>query len=61
VKRLTRNLPALLAELDRAVELLGKYMSAFGQGLEAHGIPLGEQQVDVDAEARAFLKEMSDE
>lgn len=36
-------------------EALAGYMSAFGQGLEAHGIAFGRQQEEADAQARAYL------
>jgi hypothetical protein len=34
---------------------LEEYMSAFGQALEAHGIPLQEQQIKADRQAREAL------
>jgi hypothetical protein len=44
---------------DRLAEALRNYMSAFGQGLEAHGIPMGEQQVEADANARNALQSLT--
>jgi hypothetical protein len=36
-------------------EALANYMAAFGQALEAHGIPYGQQQIDADKQAREAL------
>jgi hypothetical protein len=36
-------------------EALANYMAAFGQSLEAHGIPYGQQQIDADKQAREAL------
>jgi len=38
---------------------LKDYLSAFGQGLEAHGIPMGEQQVEADANARKAIQSLT--
>jgi len=53
---------AALTEQKRRADLypellvaLENYMSAFGQALEAHGIPFGDQQRAADSEARAAL------
>jgi hypothetical protein len=41
---------------DEALKLaLANYMAAFGQALEAHGIPYGQQQIDADKQAREAL------
>lgn len=40
---------------DKMAEALQRYMAAFGQGLEAHGIPMGEQQRLADEDAREAL------
>jgi hypothetical protein len=38
-------------------EALANYMAAFGQALEAHGIPYGQQQIDADKQAREALEQ----
>jgi hypothetical protein len=48
--------PASVPEgVRELVEALTYYMSQFGQGLEAHGIPFGPTQVDADEKARTAL------
>jgi len=40
---------------DELLVALENYMSAFGQALEAHGIPFNDQQRAADSRARAAL------
>lgn len=42
---------------ERVREALEDYMAAFGQALEANGIPYDKQQQEADAAARAALKD----
>lgn len=48
-------------ERDNAdlLEALKEYMSQFGQGLEAHGIPLGPAQHKADEKARAAIAKVA--
>jgi hypothetical protein len=48
----SRTEPVSDARLREALE---NYMAAFGQGLQAHGIPFGPQQIEADEQARAAL------
>ncbi len=45
----------ILIDEDKLKLALEKYMSAFGQALEAHGIPFQEQQIMADRQAREAL------
>ena len=53
--KLEYELTAVTDQRDRLAEALQDYMSAFGQGLEAHGIPMTEQQTVADTNARSAL------
>ena len=57
--RLSSVCRELTEQRDRLAEALKDYMSAFGQGLEAHGIPMGEQQVEADANARKAIQSLT--
>jgi hypothetical protein len=54
-EQLERELTEVTEQRDRLAEALQDYMSAFGQCLEAHGIPMTEQQTVADTNARAAL------
>lgn len=45
----------LIAAAPALLEALKEYMAAFGQALEAYGIPFGEQQSAADGMARAAI------
>lgn len=45
----------LIAAAPDLLEALTDYMAAFGQGLESHGIPFGDQQQRADILARAAI------
>ncbi len=45
----------LIAAAPELLAALLNYMAAFGQGLEAHGIPYGTQQTEADIAARAAI------
>lgn len=45
----------LIAAAPELLDALREYMSQFGQGLDAHGLPYGPSQAEADRKARAVI------
>jgi len=50
----------LRSPIPDLIQAIENYMAAFGQALDAHGIPYGPQQADADRTMRALLKELKE-